>query len=263
MWECPDFFPLGDKHVLLISTMGRVHWKVGTYSNQRFTPEKEGIVDWGSCYAAKTMLDANCRRILWGWIPEARPDADLIAAGWAGAMSFPRVLSLNSRNELQITVVKEIQQLRTDHLLMLADPPPASNSRRAFDAVRIKNMAAEIQMQFNPGVDDCSLRLYSDSGDFVSISCREQSGNRELRLNTRSAPLPEPTAPVSLHIFLDGSVLEVFANDTVALTARVYQIPSGPLRLRLDGNAKLLSLNAWQLKGISTDRLAADCAVEA
>ena len=48
-----------DKHVLLISTMGKVRWKVGTYANQRFTPEKEGVVDWGSYYAAKTMLDAT------------------------------------------------------------------------------------------------------------------------------------------------------------------------------------------------------------
>src|SRR5260370_29774854 len=75
MWECPDFFPLGDKHVLLISTMGKVHWKVGTYAKQRFTPEKEGMGDWGSYYAAKTMLDANGNRILWGWITETRSDA--------------------------------------------------------------------------------------------------------------------------------------------------------------------------------------------
>jgi beta-fructofuranosidase len=30
MWECPDFFPIGNKHALLISTMGKVRWKVGT-----------------------------------------------------------------------------------------------------------------------------------------------------------------------------------------------------------------------------------------
>jgi len=31
MWECPDFFLLGGKHVLLISTKGKVLWKAGTY----------------------------------------------------------------------------------------------------------------------------------------------------------------------------------------------------------------------------------------
>ena len=260
MWECPDFFPLGDKHVLLISTMGKVRWKVGTYSNQRFTPQKEGVVDWGSYYAAKTMLDAGGRRILWGWIPEARPDADLIAAGWAGAMSLPRVLSLNSRNELQTTVADEIQKLRTDRVGMLK---ACLVCESALNPVRIHDLAADIEVHLQPGADECTLRLYSDSGDFASISCWNQGGSRELRVNAQKAPLPgPPTSPLSLQMFFDGSVLEVFANGTVALTARVYQVPSGPLRLKLDGNVKLLSLSAWQLKPISTDRLTSDCAVE-
>ena len=263
MWECPDFFPMGNKHVLLISTMGKVRWKVGTYSNQRFTPEKDGVVDWGSYYAAKTMLDANGRRILWGWITEARPDADLIAAGWAGAMSLPRVLSLNSGNELQTTVVNDIRKLRAFPVGTLKDAKTSSNYRHALDAVRIQDLSAEIETQFQPTGDECSLRLSSDNGDCVSISCRNKGGSRKLLVNTQSAPLPgPPTSPLNLHMFLDGSVLEVFANGTVALTARVYQIPSGPLRVKFEGDVKLLSLNAWHVNPISPDRLTGDCAAE-
>jgi beta-fructofuranosidase len=243
MWECPDFFPLGNKHVLLVSTMGKVRWKVGIYSNQRFTPEKEGVVDWGSYYAAKTMLDADGRRILWGWIPESRPDADLISAGWAGAMSLPRALSLSSQNELQTEVAPVVGKLRTDQIA-------------SIDAVRINDLAAEIDMRLHPKSDDFNLRLCSAAGDFVSISCANRSGSRELRVNTIAAPLPGPAgSPVRLHMFLDGSVLEVFANDTVALTARVYQIPSGPLRMKLEGDAKIASLYTWRMKPISKDRL--------
>jgi len=29
MWECPDFFPLGSKHVLLYSTAGTAAWETG------------------------------------------------------------------------------------------------------------------------------------------------------------------------------------------------------------------------------------------
>jgi beta-fructofuranosidase len=243
MWECPDFFPLGRKHVLLISTMGKVRWKVGTYAEQRFTPEKEGVVDWGSYYAAKTMLDADGRRILWGWIPEARPDADLIAAGWAGAMSLPRMLSLSSQNELQTEVAPDVAILRADQM-------------ENINAVRIKDIAAEIDAHLHPKADEFKLRLYSEAGDFFSISCSHQSCGRELRVNTITAPLPGPTgSTVRLHMFLDGSVLEVFANETVALTARVYQIPSGPLRLKLEGDATIASLYAWPMKPISKDRL--------
>jgi beta-fructofuranosidase len=243
MWECPDFFPLANKHVLLISTVGKVRWKVGTYAHQRFTPETEGVVDWGSYYAAKTMLDARGRRILWGWIPEARPDADLITAGWAGAMSLPRVLSLSSQNELQTEVAPVASKLR-------------AGETGSIEAVRIKDLAAEIEVHLHPRADDFKLRLYSDAGDFVSISCSRQSESRELRVNTIAAPLPGPAgSPVRLHMFLDGSVLEVFANETVALTARNYQIPSGPLRLKLDGNVKIVSLHTWEMTPISKDRL--------
>jgi sucrose-6-phosphate hydrolase SacC (GH32 family) len=144
---------------------------------------------------------------------------------------------------LQTEVAPVAGKLRTDEV-------------KSIDAVRIKDLAAEIDIHVHPKTDDFKLRLYSDAGDFVSISCSKQSGSRELRVNTVTAPLPgSGGSPVRLHMFLDGSVLEVFANDTVALTARVYQIPAGPLRLKLEGGVTLAALNAWQMKPISQDRL--------
>jgi beta-fructofuranosidase len=256
MWECPDFFPLGGKHVLLISTMGKVRWKVGTYVNQRFTPEKEGVVDWGSYYAAKTMLDKNSNRVLWGWITETRPDADLIAAGWAGAMSLPRVLSLNSKNELHTNVASAAQQLRDAHTTIAHDTSPAEREKRLHN-LRIKNLAAELAVQLKPEANEFTLRLQAEDGtDFATIACVQQSGGRELHVNAISAPIARPDgSPVDLRLFLDGSVLEVFANGTTSLTARIYQVPSSPLRLRLEGAAELISLDVWQMTPISKDRL--------
>jgi beta-fructofuranosidase len=252
MWECPDFFPLGDKHVLLISTMGKVHWKVGTYAEQRFTSEKEGVVDWGSYYAAKTMFDATGNRILWGWVPETRPDADLIAAGWAGAMSLPRTLALNAQNELQTEVAPQVRKLRATHTGFNPEQSPAAR-QKILDTLRIHDLAAEMELHLQPKGDDFTLRLQSEDGtDFAAIAC----SNCQLHVNAVTAPLPGIAgSPVHLHMFLDGSVLEVFANRTTALTARIYQIPSSPLHLKLEGNAELISLDAWQMEPISKDRL--------
>jgi len=255
MWECPDFFPLGDKHVLLISTKGKVRWKVGTYANRRFTPEKEGVVDWGSYYAAKTMLDAAGNRILWGWITETRPDADLITAGWAGAMSLPRVLSLNVQHELQTEPTQVVRRLRGVHTSIHPEHNPATRKKN-LDTVRIHNLAAELEVQLLPKADKFALRLQSDLGDFATIACSEQSGSRQLHVNTVTAPLPGVAgSPVHLHAFLDGSVLEVFVNGTTSLTARIYQIPSGPLRIKIEGDVELTSLDIWQMTPISNDRL--------
>jgi beta-fructofuranosidase len=256
MWECPDFFPLGGKHVLLISTMGKVRWKVGTYANQRFTPEKEGVVDWGAYYAAKTMLDADGNRILWGWITETRPDADLIDAGWAGAMSLPRVLSLNSNNELQTEVAPAVQQLRVAHTSIPGDATSVMREK-ILDTLRIHDLAAELKLELRPRPDEFSVHLQSEGGEnFATISCANKSSSPELRVNSVAAPLRGAAqSPVQLHAFLDGSVLEVFVNGTMALTARIYQTPSGPLRLKLEGNAKPSSLDVWQMTPISKDRL--------
>jgi beta-fructofuranosidase len=256
MWECPDFFPLGDRHVLLISTMGKVWWKVGTYRNQRFSPEKEGVVDWGAYYAAKTMPARDGNRILWGWIPETRPEAEYSAAGWAGVMSLPRVLSLNAEHDLEMDVAPAVQQLRRSHAGFSGNM--SSARQKILDAVRINDLAAELSVEFQPRPGQAfSLRLRPESGeDFAVITCVDEAGRRELHVNNLIAELRGgPGSPVRLRMFLDGSVLEVSANGTTVMTARIYRAPSGPLRLSFEGEAEVSSVDFWQMQPISRDRL--------
>ena len=113
MWECPDFFPMGQKHVLLVSTQGRVYYVTGHYSDRKFQRGASGLVDGSDLYyAAKSFVDYQGRRILWGWIREARNDAAQRRAGWAGVMSFPRVLSLGPEGTLQMDPLPELKMLR-------------------------------------------------------------------------------------------------------------------------------------------------------
>ena len=256
MWECPDFFPLGDRHVLLISTMGKVLWEVGTYKNQRFSPEKEGVVDWGAYYAAKSMPDRDGNRILWGWIPETRPEAEYSAAGWAGVMSLPRVLSLNAEHELKMDVAPAVRQLRRSHTGFSGSMNSAR--QKILDAVRINDLAAELSVEFQPKPEQAfSVRLRPEGGDdFAVITCVDKAGGRELHVNNLIAPLAGRLgSPVRLQMFLDASVLEVFANGTTVMTARVYRVPSGSLRLSFDGEAEVNSVDVWQIQPISKDRL--------
>ncbi len=263
MWECPDFFPLGRKHVLLISTMGKVRWKVGNYANQRFIPQTEGIVDWGSYYAAKTMLDKNGHRILWGWIPETRSDAEMLAAGWSGAMALPRRLFLGPKGQLQFEVSQEAQQLGTAHtsayLALHGKPsqiPEETRIKSVFESLRIHDLAAELCMLIEPTGDEFTLHIQGDDGrPFAAINWLGKAANSELQVNGVTAQIPTGEWPmVYLCVFLDGSILEVFVNESTALTARIYQAPIGPLRLKLEG-AELRGYDVWQMQPISKDRL--------
>jgi beta-fructofuranosidase len=91
MWECPDFFVLGKKHVLLYSTERKVYWQVGELDpGLVFHTQKQGLLDFRHILSPKSQPDANGERIL-GWITETRPEAEFSAAGWAGCMSLPRI----------------------------------------------------------------------------------------------------------------------------------------------------------------------------
>jgi len=251
MWECPDFFALGDRHVLLHAAMGKVWWKTGTYRNRRFTAENEGVVDWGSYYAPKTMLDERGNRILWGWIPETRPDSEYRAAGWAGAMALPRVLSLGPDKSLRMTVAPAAEVLRTSHLSV---KPGDRNPAKAIGGLRINDLSVEIAARF-AAKRGFHLRLRPEKGEkFAEISYDPQQRGSELRVNTTAAPM-ETHEAVNLRAFVDGSVLEVLVNDAIALTARVYSVPSGPLTIDIGEIEGLESLDVWGMKAISRDRL--------
>jgi beta-fructofuranosidase len=252
MWECPDFFPLGNRHVLLYATMGKVLWKTGRYQDRRFTAEKAGVVDFGSYYAAKTMLDAHNNRILWGWIPETRPEADHRAAGWAGLMSMPRTLAIGKDGGLEMSVAAPVESLRGEHRRI--ENIDRSAKEKSLASVRIHDLAADIQAEF---VSDRSflMRLKSAKDEpFAEISYQPDLRGEELRVNMIKAPLTAEGA-LSLRLILDGSSLEVIANHKAAITARIYTVPNAPLTIEVSDLDALPTMDVWQVKPISSNRL--------
>lgn len=253
MWECPDFFPLGDRHVLLISTMGRVLWKSGLYDGKRFTPEKEGVADFNAYYAQRSMLDRDGKRILWGWIPERRPEAEHRAAGWAGAMALPRVLSLSSNGELETVPAPEVDMLRGTHTSIRGSAPDAKTK---LDALRIRDLAAELQLECAADRPLAIELRAEDGARFAEVAYDPAASGNELRFNnTRAAVATARGEPLRLRLLVDGSVLELFANRTTAVTERIYAVPRGPLRIAIPDLSALRALDLWPMKPISRDRL--------
>ncbi|MEM6527972.1 MAG: glycoside hydrolase family 32 protein, partial [Chloroflexota bacterium] len=116
MWECPNFFPIGDKWVLVISLhtgigTGHAIYFVGDYYDKRFYPQYEAILDSSVYYAPLTFLDDQNRRIMWGWLRESRSGDEQLAAGWSGVQAIPRVLTLDSSNRLLMNPVPELAQI--------------------------------------------------------------------------------------------------------------------------------------------------------
>jgi len=253
MWECPDFFPLGGRHVLLVSTMGKVFWKSGHYDGKRFTPENEGVVDSGAYYAERSMLDRDGNRVLWGWIPERRPEAEHRAAGWAGVMSLPRVLSLNNDGMLEMVPAPAVEMLRGKRASLRG---PEAEAKKKLEALRIRDLAAELHLECAPD-RPFTLELKSEAGTcFAEVAYDPAATGSELKINhTRAAVIARKIEALHLRLFVDGSVLEIFANRTTAITERIYAAPPGALHVSIPDASSLRSLDLWPIKPISKDRL--------
>ena len=95
MWECPQFFPLGDAWVLIVSVPGAgVRYAIGAYDGVRFTPRASGDFSRGAqMYATTTFLDTSGRRCAVSWLRE-RDDTAPAGSPWSGALSVPWVLTV-------------------------------------------------------------------------------------------------------------------------------------------------------------------------
>jgi len=258
MWECPDFFPLGRKQVLLYSTGGQVLWETGELDPKElvFHPQRRGVLDHGAYYAQKTQLDRRGNRILWGWIPEKRPDSELVAAGWAGCMALPRVLSLNASDELLMEVVPQAEALRRKAFFRPADEgddPPANS---APPEIEIEDLCGEIQ--WTSRCRPSSFTLEDKSGVWLTIDIAPKNSAAVVLVNGEPAAAScDSSSKLQFRLYLDGSVAELICNKKHAYTARIYRKPNGPLGLRSSKSPRdsIVELEAWQLKPISKDRL--------
>ena len=258
MWECPDFFPLGSKHVLLYSTAGKVVWEVGELDPKElvFHPQRSGVLDHGAYYAQKTQLGAKGERILWGWIPEKRTKEEFSAAGWAGCMALPRVLSLTGQSDLEMRIAPQAESLRGKELASVSPATPRETRAKVLAAIEIENSAGEFVWQ--TAAADFSMSIADDSGSWWSMKAEKRDSATVLHINDKKIEMPSHAAEdMDFRLVLDASIAEFFCNSLHALTSRIYRKPAGRLRLQLADTdvARLRSLQAWNLRPISSDRL--------
>jgi beta-fructofuranosidase len=262
MWECPDLFALGGKHVLIYSTVGKARWQSGELDAKEmiFHPEKSGTLDMGSFYAPKTQLDRAGRRILWGWIPETRPVEEYKAAGWAGMMSLPRVLTLANDGQLRVDVAAEFSRLRRNKQALTLTQNETENQRQIC-GLRLRQCCAEllISVRKSNGAFEVSLGEFAADGrGWLSLKIDPLNSGQ---ISIDSFPIDVSLAnaeTVEIHLYVDGSAIEAFVNGQAAYTKRFYysssQAPDAGLKWT--GNtAGIASISAWQLTPISSDRL--------
>lgn len=268
MWECPSMNKLGDKHALIISVWDHDNlyysaYFMGDFNEKKFQPQTLAILDnGGSFYAPQTMQDDHGRRLMWGWLQEQSKPTAWRASGWSGALTLPRVLSVTPDGRLAQAPVPELAALRGSHQLFQHLHVPAEEG---LDLLEGEGDCLEIKAEFEPGgatqtgllvrcaPDDSEQTLiaYDWQTHELVIDRTKSSLDPEVVKDRRSAACPPgANGRVTLYIFLDRSIIEVFANNEVAMASRVYPTRPDSLGVRLvaaGGPAVVNQLDVWKL----------------
>lgn len=270
MWECPQFLDLGARHALIVSAWheGRTLYTVcltGDYRDQRFQPESVRKFDLGDnyFYAPQACVDAGGRTVLWGWLQEGRSDQAQRDAGWSGVMSLPRIVAARPDGLLQVTPAPELEVLR-GQLQRLAEleltsawhtlPMQGASLELIAEIVPGTASRIELALRCSPDHAEQTVLRYDRERGWLEIDSTQASLDATTEHDRRGGPftLPEGES-LRLHVFLDHSVIEVFANEQVCITGRVYPSRADSVGIALaahGGGAQVNRLDVWELRSI-------------
>ncbi|MFC4437766.1 MULTISPECIES: glycoside hydrolase family 32 protein [Natrialbaceae] len=179
-------------------------------------------------------------------------------AGWSGTLSLPRQVELDADGRLRQRPAPELTELRESHEYgderVLEDErrqlPVNSRSFELRAEVRLDD-AAEfgLAVRESPDGEETTLIRYTREGDVVvdrSASTADPQAS--------DAPVSMPVTPVddtlSLRVLVDGSVVELFANERHCLTTRIFptrEDSDGVSIHAADGTAAIESIDVWTM----------------
>jgi fructan beta-fructosidase len=242
-FECTELFALpvdGDaKNTRWVVFAADAKYAVGTFDGTTFTPEHEGKhqVHWGPYYASQTFDNSpDGRKIQMGWLRVPAPGP------YNQHFSFPHRLTLRTTEDgirMFAKPIKEIEDLRAK-----------SNQATSQELVADKPVTLPVDS------DLLDIRLTVEVG--IATAIELNLPGRTIRYDAKAqklneAPLKPVDGRISIQVLADRSLTEIIGND-----GRVFVSGRSPAEVNaaevtvtaIGGNAKLVSLDAHELKSI-------------
>jgi len=262
--SCADFFKFGDRYMLLcISHRLGCRYYLGQWKNEQFHPELHEKMSWvdNSFFAPESLLDDKGRRIMWAWIFDSPNFGTRKDLGWTGTLSLPRVLWPADDGSLRMNVPKEMELLRYNPQVMEDISLPA-DSQQVVQGVTGNSIELMIEMSAAKasqyGVKVCvspdnaeETLVYYDATEKKLKVDTTKSGLENSPKTIEAGPFElKHNEPLILRVFVDKSVVEVFANDRQAVMRRIYPSKADSIGVALftkGGPAKVKQLRAWDI----------------
>ncbi len=266
MWECPDFFKLDGKWVLLTSPQDMLpegfeyHNGNGTLcltgdydeETDTFTEQDNHSIDYGiDFYAPQTILTPDGRRVMIAWMQNW--DTSRLhprETRWFGQMTLPRELSIKN-GRLHQAPIRELEELRCNKVEY---KDVVFSDIIKLDGVEGRKIDMEIQIA--PGDEDnlykkFAVRFAQNNRYHTSVSFRPYesilkvdrkfSGSRRAAIHQRRSQVRSENGKIKLRMILDRFSAEIFINDgeqVMTITMYTDQAADG-ISFFADGSVKL------------------------
>lgn len=266
MWECPDFFKLDGKYVLLTSPQDMLPkgfeyhngngtlCLIGSYDTETdtFVEEHDQAIDYGiDFYAPQTILAPDGRRIMIGWM-QNWDTCNLRDSRqpWFGQMSLPRELSIENGRLFQ-RPVRELERMRRGEV---RHENVVFEGITRLEGVSGRKVDMELTLHLgNEGkpLQKFAVRFAQDDICHTAVSFRPYesvlkvdrkfSGSRRAFIHQRRSLVNVKQDELKLRIILDRFSAEVFVNDgeqVMTITFYTDQSADG-ISFYADGQARM------------------------
>lgn len=225
--ECPDFFPLGDKWVLIMGIVGYtepesgrhnlLYALTGEFSDGRFTPDEKALqtLDFGTdFYALQTFRDGE-KTIGFAWLYNwaSKKTTDSV---YNGEMSLPRQFVLNRAGQVCMQPV-----LPPDSCVIQQQEHVSACSEGRLPLLVDAWQSFSLQLKGSE-INYLLLTVQDENGQQIALRYSEEMltlqavGLDDLRYSVHMGELNE------LELFFDAGIVEVFANQGSQCGTRCY-----------------------------------------
>jgi sucrose-6-phosphate hydrolase SacC (GH32 family) len=290
IWECPELVELAvenepgkKKWAFLLSSAGPypgyqgMQYFVGKFDGKTFkndNPKDQALyVEYGRDFFAAIGFNnlPDERKVLLGWASNWAYANHTPTHPWRNGMAVPRELALRKTQDgyrLVQRPVREVASLRKS-LFSLANQaigpagldlgPSASGSVLELVLEISAGDAKKFGVQVFKGPDEATVigydvapqQLYIDRGKSGVVAIQDNVAKQPHLPSLDQAPLRLENGKLRLHLLLDRSMVEVFANDgQVAMTNLVFPKPqsTGVALFSEGGSAQLVKAEVWRLE---------------
>ncbi|HZO88889.1 MAG TPA: glycoside hydrolase family 32 protein [Chthonomonadaceae bacterium] len=253
--ECPDLFQMGGWWYLVFSEFSDrcvTRWRKSRSLQGPWTAPENDTFDGRAFYAAKTASD-GWRRFVFGWNPTREGEKDYRPWQWGGNLVVHEIvqeangdLSVRAPASVEAAFCRETPcrfqprigpcEIEGNHIQLIAPGSFACASAGPLP----ERCRIETTVTFAPNTRGGGLMLRADDDLEAAYYVRLEPGRNRLVFDSwpRPGDLPfmvelerplalAPRKPVELKVFVEGTVCEVYADDRIALSARMYNLPQG------------------------------------